>query len=142
VAAAALVDELQHAQEVFLEQDRARQHLARLEAEARSHRASNVGWRGGRPSSAGSYAFLTLAVFRDRAAKPAIDPKVLGMRISLTSWPALNREKSSWFRVSSAKMVTRSASTRSRILSLMSTRMSWMLPAELITLAISMSFLR
>src|SRR5687768_16193245 len=66
-----------------------------------------------------------------------MDPKVLGTRISLTSWPALNSEKSSWFRVSRAKMVTRSASTRSSTLSLMSTRMSWMLEAEFIWLAIS-----
>ena len=66
-----------------------------------------------------------------------MEPKVLGTRISLTSWPALNSENSSWFLVSRAKMVTRSASTRSSILSLMSTRMSWMLAAELIMLAIS-----
>jgi hypothetical protein len=79
---------------------------------------------------------------RERAVKPAMEPKVLGTRISLTSWPALNIENSSWFLVSRAKIVTRSASTRSRTLSLMSTRMSWMLAAELIMLAISMSRFR
>ena len=71
-----------------------------------------------------------------------MEPKVLGTRISFTSFPTLKSENSSWFLVSRAKMVTRSASTRSRILSLMSTRMSWMLGAELIMLAISMSLLR
>ena len=81
-------------------------------------------------------------VLRESAVKPAMEAKVLGTRISLTSWPALMREKSSWFLVSRAKIVTRSASTRSAILSLRSTRMSWMLAAELIALAISTSFLR
>src|SRR5207245_5890979 len=83
-----------------------------------------------------------LAVLRLSAVKPAMDPKVLGTRISLTSFPPLTRENSSWFLVSRAKMVTRSASTRSSILSLRSTRMSWMLPAELMAFAISMSRLR
>jgi hypothetical protein len=82
------------------------------------------------------------AVLRDSAVNPAIEPKVLGTRISFTSVPAFTRENSSWFFVSRAKIVTRSASTRSSILSLMSTRMSWMLDAELIMLAISMSRLR
>ena len=83
-----------------------------------------------------------LTVLRERAVKPAIDVKDLGTRISFTSWPALKRENSSWLRVSRAKMVTRSASTRSSTLSLMSTRISWMLGAELIMLAISMRRLR
>ncbi len=78
-----------------------------------------------------------LAVRRESAVKPAIEAKVLGTRISRTSWPALNSEKSSWFLVSRAKIVTRSADTRSSISSLMSTRMSWMLAAALIWLAIS-----
>ena len=43
-----------------------------------------------------------LAVLRESAVKPAIDPKVLGTRISLTSWPALKSENSSWFFVSRA----------------------------------------
>ncbi len=50
-----------------------------------------------------------LTVLRERAVKPAIEAKVLGTRISRTSWPALKSEKSSWFFVSRAKMVTRSA---------------------------------
>ena len=82
------------------------------------------------------------AVLRESAVKPAIEPNVFGTRISLTSWPALNSENSSWFLVSSAKIVTRCASTRSSILSLISTRISWMLGAELIMLAISISRLR
>jgi hypothetical protein len=52
--------------------------------------------------------------------------------------PRLEEEKSSWFFVSRAKIVTRSAETRSSISSLMSTRMSWMLEAALIWFAISM----
>ena len=70
--------------------------------------------------------------------KPAIEAKVLGTRISRTSWPALKSEKSSWFFVSRAKIVTRSADTRSSISSLRSTRISWMLEAALIWFAISM----
>ena len=82
------------------------------------------------------------AVLRERAVKPAIEAKVLGTRISLTSWPALKSENSSWFFVSRAKIVTRSAATRSSISSLRSTRMSWMLEAALIWFAISMRRLR
>ena len=59
-----------------------------------------------------------LAVLRESAVKPAIEPKLFGTRISRTSWPALNSENSSWFFMSSAKIVTRSASTRSTISSL------------------------
>ena len=66
------------------------------------------------------------AVRRESAVKPAIEAKLFGTRISRTSWPALKSEKSSWFFVSSAKIVTRSASTRSRTRSLMSTRISGM----------------
>ncbi len=79
-----------------------------------------------------------LAVLRERAVKPAIEAKVLGTRISRTSCPALKSEKSSWFLVSRAKMVTRSADTRSSISSLRSTRISGMPGAALIWLAISM----
>ena len=82
------------------------------------------------------------AVLRESAVKPAIEAKLLGTRISRTSCPALKSEKSSWFFVSRAKIVTRSASTRSSIRSLRSTRISWMLGAALIWLAISMSRLR
>jgi hypothetical protein len=78
------------------------------------------------------------AVFRESAVKPAIEAKVLGTRISLTSWPALKREKSCWFLVSRAKMVTRSADTSSSISSFRSTRISGMPGAALIWFAISM----
>ena len=71
--------------------------------------------------------------------KPAIEPKLFGTRISRTSWPALNSENSSWFFMSSAKIVTRSAATRSTISSHRSTRIVWMLAAALIWLAISIS---
>ena len=70
--------------------------------------------------------------------KPAIEAKVFGTRISLISCPALNSENSSWFFVSRAKIVTRSAAASSSISSLRSTRMSWMLEAALIWFAISM----
>src|SRR5262249_1728995 len=99
-----------------------------------------LGWKC--ESSVWSYALLMLTVLRERATKPAIEAKVLGTRISFTSWPVFMSEKSSWFRVSSAKIVQRSASTRSRILSLMSTRISWIEGAELIMLALSMSLFR
>ena len=79
-----------------------------------------------------------LTVLRERAVKPAIDAKVFGTRISLTSWPALKSEKSSWFFVSRAKMVTRSAETSSSISSFRLTRISGMPGAALIWLAISM----
>jgi len=78
-----------------------------------------------------------LALLRESAVKPAIEPKLFGTRISRTSWPALNSENSSWFLVSSAKIVTRSAETRSTISSRRSTRIVWMLEAALIWFAIS-----
>ena len=78
-----------------------------------------------------------LAVLRESAVKPAIEPKLFGTRISRTSWPALNSENSSWFFMSSAKIVTRSAATRSTISSRRSTRIVWMLAAALIWFAIS-----
>ena len=82
------------------------------------------------------------AVLRESAVKPAMDAKLLGTRISRTSCPALNSENSSWLRVSRAYSVTRSASTRSSIGSLRSTRISGMPGAELMRLAISIRRLR
>ena len=82
------------------------------------------------------------AVLRESAVNPAIEAKVLATRISRTSCPTLKREKSSWFFVSRAKTVTRSAETRSSISSLMSFRTSWTLEAAVIWLAISMRRLR
>ncbi len=78
-----------------------------------------------------------LALLRESAVKPAIEPKFFATRISRTSWPALKSENSSWFLVSSAKIVTRSAETRSTISSRRSTRIVWMLEAALIWFAIS-----